>query len=60
MNEMKKIFVFVALLLCTSQTIFAWHSSSRVPGKIIYNATDEDKRIIAIGVNPRGHLNTSK
>jgi type IV pilus assembly protein PilY1 len=58
--NMKKIFVFVTLLLFTNQTILAWHSSSRVPGKIIYNATDEDKRQIAIGVNPRGHLNTSK
>ena len=57
---MKKILVFISLLLFTNQTILAWHSSSRVPGKIIYNATDEDKRIIAIGVNPRGHLNTSK
>ena len=57
---MKKILVFISLLLFTNQTILAWHSSSRVPGKIIYNATDEDKRMIAIGVNPRGHLNTSK
>ena len=57
---MKKILVFISLLLFTNQTLLAWHSSSRVPGKIIYNATDEDKRQIAIGVNPRGHLNTSK
>ena len=57
---MKKILVFISLLLVTNQTLLAWHSSSRVPGKIIYNATDEDKRQIAIGVNPRGHLNTSK
>ena len=46
---MKKILVFISLLLFTNQTILAWHSSSRVPGKIIYNATDEDKRMIAIG-----------
>ena len=57
---MKKILVFISLLLFTNQTILAWHSSSRVPGKIIYNATDEDKRIIAIGVTPRGHLHPSK
>ena len=40
--------------------MLAWHSSARVPGKIIYNSTSPDKQKIAIGVNPRGHLNTSK
>ena len=57
---MKKIFLFVTLVLFTNQTILAWHGSTALPGKIIYNATDESKRTIAIGVNQHGHLNTSK
>jgi len=57
---MKKIFLFVTLVLFTNQTILAWHGSTALPGKIIYNATDASKRTIAIGVNQHGHLNTSK
>ena len=56
---MKKIIILFTLLL-SGHFIFAAHMSSRDPGKIIYNATDASKRQIAIGVNPRGHLNTLK
>lgn len=55
------ITILPTLLLFTSNSsLLAWHSSAAIPGKIIYNSTSPAKQKIAIGVNPRGHLNTSK
>ncbi len=62
--SIKKIIVLTAvlpsLLLFTSNSSLLARHSFTVPGKIIYNSTSPDKQKIAIGVNPRGHLNTSK
>ena len=57
---MKKIALLITLLLFSSQPILAWHSISSLPGKIIYNSTTPSEQKIALGVNPEGHLNTSR
>jgi len=55
---MKKAILFAVLMFFYSHTIFAWHGAASAPGKIIYNSTIVSEQKIALGVNPRGHLNT--
>ena len=57
---MKFFIIFTVLLAFNSQAVFAFHASARLPGKIIYNSTTGSEQKIALGVNPEGHLNTSR